>query len=106
SKVRATVLASSLHNGGGERWIEDIVSATDLDRVEWLGVGLSDRVHSEIAASRIERFAPVCVGESECERLAKSSDVVVGWTHLHTFGLQEGKPAIWVSHSGPDSNWG
>lgn len=106
SRVRVAMLTEAIYNGGAERWIEDLVSTTDPERVEWLGVAAGERVVSQVAADRISKNVPLFVGREDCERLSKAADVVIAWPYLHTFNLPEGKPAIWVSHSGPESKWG
>ena len=83
-----------------------MVSLTDNERIAWIGVGVSKRVESTAAAARINRHAEISVGETACADLCRSADVVVLWPNLQAADLPDGKPAVWVSHVGPESQYG
>ncbi|MGV3721264.1 MAG: glycosyltransferase [Actinomycetota bacterium] len=84
SVIRCGILTPSLYLGGAERWILDLLAATDREQIRWNGVALTCPTQSvPETLSAVRATCPVFPGKTATEALARACDVLVIWGIPH-----------------------
>ena len=102
-RLRAGIIINAAFVGGAERWICDLVDATQ-DRIDWRGVGLVRGLYGKVFPSQLN--TRLLLGDHGCRELAGEVDVLLVWTIKHPLKYApRGVPIVAISHSPPQSDW-
>ena len=77
-RIRCGLLTPALLYGGAERWLIDLIRATDARRLRWEGVALT-LTSNRVAACVAQVPAPVTWGPGVAAELAARCDVLLSW---------------------------
>lgn len=103
-KIRVGMILTAMYVGGAERWLTDLIAATECKTIIWVGVGLTEAIYGDVFKNRIN--CTIHRGEEACKKLGSKVDVLFTWTVKDaTKYAAKGVAVIAVSHSPPESEW-
>jgi glycosyltransferase involved in cell wall biosynthesis len=103
-KCRAGIIVTAMYVGGAERWVADLIKATQ-PHIEWVGVGITSGEYGDVFGELLDG-THTFRGEPACKRLGSMVDILFVWTIKDALPYAaRGIPVVAISHSPPESQW-